>query len=113
MTVLDSNLKQQCCLTLRHVNRILEAMDSNTQLKDIVHGICFVTNVNYIPEARKEWEMRTNNAIVDYIVVPALPRGASIEWCVWAHRDNSSFECKYEYVGLKFSKQKTKVCNFF
>ncbi|XP_031835825.1 uncharacterized protein LOC116428379 isoform X2 [Nomia melanderi] len=97
MTILDLNIKRQCRLTLRHINRIVKAMDSNTQLRDIVQGICFLTHTSYIPDARKEWEKRTNNAIVDYIVVPNLPRGAQVEWCVWAHRDNNRFE--YEETG--------------
>ncbi|XP_043285189.1 diphthine--ammonia ligase isoform X2 [Venturia canescens] len=97
MQLLDLNIKRQCRLTLRHINRIVNAMDSNTQLRDIVQGICFLTHPSYIPEARKEWEKRTNNAIVDYVVVPRLPRGAQVEWCVWAHRDNNRFE--YEETG--------------
>ncbi|XP_076639743.1 uncharacterized protein LOC143351759 [Colletes latitarsis] len=97
MTILDLNIKKQCRLTLRHIDRIVKAMDSNTQLRDIVQGICFLTHSSYIPDARKEWEKRTNNAIVDYIVVPNLPRGAQVEWCVWAHRDNNRFE--YEETG--------------
>lgn len=97
MTILDLNIKRQCRLTLRHIDRIVKAMDSNTQLRHIVQGICFLTHTSYIPEARKEWEKRTNNAIVDYIVVPNLPRGAQVEWCVWAHRDNNRFE--YEETG--------------
>ncbi|XP_046749065.1 diphthine--ammonia ligase [Diprion similis] len=97
MTMLDLNIKRQCRLTLRHINRIVKAMDANTQLRDIVQGICFSTHPSYIPDARKEWEKRTNNAIVDYVVVPNLPRGAKVEWCVWAHRDNNRFE--YEETG--------------
>ncbi|CAK9817189.1 Diphthine--ammonia ligase [Anthophora plagiata] len=94
---LNLNIKRQCRLTLRHIDRIIKAMDSNTQLRDIVQGICFLTHSSYIPDARKEWEKRTNNAIVDYIVVPFLPEGAPVEWCVWAHRDNNRFE--YEETG--------------
>ncbi|XP_048508586.1 diphthine--ammonia ligase isoform X2 [Athalia rosae] len=97
MTMLDLNIKRQCRLTLRHINRIVKAMDANTQLRDIVQGICFLTHPSYIPDARREWEKRTNNAIVDYVVVPNLPRGAQVEWCVWAHRDNNRFE--YEETG--------------
>ncbi|KAI4477310.1 hypothetical protein M0804_012900 [Polistes exclamans] len=97
MTLLDLNIKRQCRLTLRHIDRIVKAMDTNTQLRDIVQGICFLTHPSYIPDARKEWEKRTNNAIVDYIVVPHLPRDAQVEWCVWAHRDNNRFE--YEETG--------------
>ncbi|XP_058799518.1 uncharacterized protein LOC131669005 [Phymastichus coffea] len=97
MSILDSDIKRQCRLTLRHVNRIVKAMDSNTELRHIVQGICFLTHPSYIPAARKEWEKRTNNAIVDYVVVSNLPRGAQVEWCVWAHRDNNRFE--YEETG--------------
>ncbi|KAL7291284.1 hypothetical protein TKK_0014889 [Trichogramma kaykai] len=97
MSILESNIKRQCRLTLRHINRIVKAMDSNTELRHIVQGICFLTHPNSIPAARKEWEKRTNNAIVDYVVVTGLPRGAQVEWCVWAHRDNNRFE--YEETG--------------
>lgn len=93
MTLLDLNIKRQCRLTMRHIDRILKAMDANTHLRDVVQGICFLTHPSYIADARKEWEKRSNNAIVDYIVVPNLPRGAQVEWCVWAHRDNRRFEC--------------------
>ncbi|XP_063978343.1 uncharacterized protein LOC135163095 [Diachasmimorpha longicaudata] len=97
LSLLDMNIKRQCRLTLRHINRIVNAMDSATQLRDIVQGICFLTHHSYIADARKEWEKRTNNAIVDYIVVPHLPRNAHVEWWVWAHRDNNRFE--YEETG--------------
>lgn len=92
MNLLDMNIKQQCRLTLRHIDRIVKAMDA--KLRDIVQGVCFLTHSNYIADARKEWERRTRNAIVDYVVVPSLPRGAQVEWCVWAHRDNNRFECE-------------------
>ncbi|KAL0101093.1 hypothetical protein PUN28_018744 [Cardiocondyla obscurior] len=95
MNLLDMNIKRQCRLTLRHIDRIVKAMDA--KLRDIVQGICFLTHCSYIADARKEWERRTRNAIVDYIVVPNLPRGAQVEWCVWAHRDNNRFE--YEETG--------------
>lgn len=92
MNLLDMNIKRQCRLTLRHIDRIVKAMDA--KLRDIVQGICFLTHSSYITDARKEWERRTRNAIVDYVVVPNLPRGAQVEWCVWAHRDNNRFECE-------------------
>jgi len=95
MNLLDMNIKRQCRLTLRHIDRVVKAMDA--KLRDIVQGICFLIHSSYIADARKEWERRTKNAIVDYIVVPNLPRGAQVEWCVWAHRDNNRFE--YEETG--------------
>ncbi|KAE8738160.1 hypothetical protein FOCC_FOCC016358 [Frankliniella occidentalis] len=97
MEMVEGGVRKQCRLALRHVGRIVRAMDPNTQLRDVVQGVCYVTHPSYIPEARREWEKRTNNAIVDYVVVPKLPRGALLEWQVWAHIGNSRFE--YEETG--------------
>lgn len=97
MQMVEGGVRKQCRLALRHVARIVRAMDPNTQLRDVVQGVCYVTHPSYIPEARREWEKRTNNAIVDYVVVPELPRGALLEWQVWAHIGNSRFE--YEETG--------------
>nr|CAD7260850.1 unnamed protein product [Timema shepardi] len=89
MQMIEGGVKKQCRLTLKHIGRIVKAMDPNTQLRDVVQGICYVTHPSYIPEARHEWEKKTNNAIVDYVVVSGLPRGALIEWHIWAHRHNN------------------------
>lgn len=35
---------------------------------------------------------------MDYIVVPALPRKASVEWQVWIHTHNNKFECKFQEI---------------
>lgn len=95
MTMLNSGIRQECRLTLRHIERLLKSADKKTLLRDIVQGICYLTDINYISEARNEWGKLTKNTIDDYIIVPSLPRNARIEWSVWAHRDNSRFECKY------------------
>ncbi|GLH09585.1 Uncharacterized protein GBIM_14654 [Gryllus bimaculatus] len=97
MQLVSGGARKQCRLALRHVGRIVRAVDANTQLRDVVQGICYVTHPSYIPEARREWEKRTNNAIVDYVVVPHLPRGALLEWHIWAHQHNNRFE--YEETG--------------
>lgn len=75
--------------------RVSKAMNSHGQLlRDVVQGICFVTHPSHITEARRQWERRTTNAIMDYIVVPALPRKALVEWQVWLHSHNDKFDCK-------------------
>ncbi|XP_055298173.1 uncharacterized protein LOC129566345 [Sitodiplosis mosellana] len=96
MTIIEGGIRPQCKLTLRHISRIAKAMN-NGQLRDIVQGICFVTHPNYVAEARRQLERRTTNAIMDYIVVPALPRKALVEWQVWAHSHNDKFD--YEETG--------------
>lgn len=75
-------------------------MNAQGQLRDVVHGICFVTHPAFIGEARRQWERRTTNAIMDYIVLPALPRDALVEWQVWAHTHNDRFDCKPPQIHL-------------
>ncbi|KAI8034757.1 uncharacterized protein LOC128264077 [Drosophila gunungcola] len=97
MTIIEGGIRPQCKLTLRHISRIAKAMNAHGQLRDVVHGICFVTHPAFIGEARRQWERRTTNAIMDYIVLPALPREALVEWQVWAHTHNDRFD--YEETG--------------
>ncbi|XP_065203187.1 uncharacterized protein LOC135833358 [Planococcus citri] len=103
MQMVDGGIFQECRLALRHVGRIINAIDQNTLLRDVVQVICYVTEAEFIRPARKEWEKRSNNAIADYIVVPALPRNANIEWQVWAHRGNARFQ--YEETGCRIDKR--------
>lgn len=90
-------IKAQCKLVVKHIDRVLSAVDGNVNLRDVVQGVCYVAHSSYIEPARKHWEAKTNNAIVEYVVVTGLPKGALIEWHVWAHRHNNQFE--YEERG--------------
>lgn len=107
MVLVSGGIKRQCRLALRHVGRLVKAMDKDTQLRDVVQGVCYVTHAAYISEARKEWERRTNNAIVEYVVVPELPRSALVEWQVWAHRGNTRFE--YEETGCVVGENRVSL----
>lgn len=55
MKIISGGIRQECKLTLRHINRIAKAMNSYGQLRDVVQGICFLTHPNYITEARRHW----------------------------------------------------------
>ncbi|GJQ85039.1 hypothetical protein Trydic_g4994, partial [Trypoxylus dichotomus] len=94
MQLITGGIKQQCKLSLRHVGRLLKAMDSNLTIRDVVQGICYVSDKKYIETANKYWEECTNNSIMDYAVVSNLPKDALVEWHVWAHTHNNQFECK-------------------
>lgn len=37
-------------------------------------------------------------------MVPRLPRDAQVEWCVWAHRDNTRFECRQNDCRFNISR---------
>ncbi|CAL8111401.1 unnamed protein product [Orchesella dallaii] len=107
MLLLDGGARMECRLALRHLDRILRAVDPKVEIRDIVQGICFVTDENYIEECRQELEKRTNNSIVEYLVVPRLPRDARVEWQIWAHKHNTAFE--YEETGCYFGSDSVKV----
>ncbi|BES92864.1 ATP-Hypothetical protein region [Nesidiocoris tenuis] len=107
LSLVSGGIKRQCRLALRHVGRLIKAMDKETLLRNVVQGICYVTNPSYIREARREWERRTNNAIVEYVVVPELPKGAMVEWQIWAHRGNTRFE--YEETGCVVGENRVSL----
>jgi len=101
MKLMEGGARMECKLALRHINRIVKAIDSKMELRDVVQGICYVTDPSFIVECREEWEKRTNNAVVEYLVVSRLPRDANVEWQIWAHKHNSAFEYKETgcYIG--------------
>lgn len=39
MTMISGGIRQQCMLTLRHIDRLLTAMDSNLNVRDVVQVI--------------------------------------------------------------------------
>ena len=55
MTMLESGSAAQSRLALRHVERILAAMNDRCSLGDILLAVCYVTRRRYIPFAQQEW----------------------------------------------------------
>ena len=55
MTMLESGPSAQSRLALRHVERILAAMNDHGSLGDIMLAVCYVTRRRYIPFAQQEW----------------------------------------------------------
>lgn len=96
MKVIDGGIVPQCKLSLRHMQRIARAMSPHADLRNVVQGTCFLTDVNNVEIARKEWEYCTTNAIIDYVIVKSLPRQSLVEWQVWLHTHNDTFECEYK-----------------
>ncbi|KAK4886058.1 hypothetical protein RN001_002329 [Aquatica leii] len=92
MHIVQGGIASQCQVAIRHIGRIINAIDNNVNLRHVVQATCYVNNKDLIDIARKFWEAKTNSAIVNYVVVTTLPKNALVEWHVWAHRYNSSFE---------------------
>ncbi|XP_065347839.1 uncharacterized protein LOC135944668 [Cloeon dipterum] len=105
----NAGVQAQCLLAMRHVSRILAAMNSRFELQDVVQGVCYLTCKNAVQTVRRLWERHTTNAIVDFVIVPALPRGALLEWSVWAHAHNRRFE--YEETGCLLTDESDESAN--
>lgn len=95
MKVVSGGIVPQCKLSLRHMQRIAKAMSPHGDLRNVVQGTCFLTDVNNVEIARKEWEYCTTNAIIDYVIVKSLPRQSLVEWQMWLHTHNDTFECEW------------------
>lgn len=101
MKVVSGGIVPQCKLSLRHMQRIAKAMSPHGDLRNVVQGTCFLTDVNNVEIARKEWEYCTTNAIIDYVIVKSLPRQSLVEWQMWLHTHNDTFECELTLVVIK------------
>ena len=106
---LQSTLNNQVFLSLQHVSAILDPVKSS--ILQIVYGICYITDLNYISLAEEYWLERTEKAAVCFVVVDQLPRDAFVEWHVVS--STSTYTCRFnhnnEVVGSIFGS----VAGFF
>lgn len=107
MKLVCGGARRQCSLALRHLGRVLRALHPRANIRSALQGVCYVTAGGAVCDARRQWERRTAGAIVDYVVVPALPRDATVEWHVWAHTNNNSFD--YEETGCNVNEYKVAI----
>ncbi|XP_076442898.1 uncharacterized protein LOC143281556 [Babylonia areolata] len=97
----------QCCLSLRHTVSVLRAMcPRGRSLRDVLLCVCYVTHPDVIHTARQQWqylfsegesdvcvEVETGHTpIVEYVVVPSLPRAACVEWQVYSQSEDVHVE---------------------
>ena len=82
MEILNKPVLHQCKLALRHVTRILQAMDENLNFSSIFQACCYVTSVDMVENIVSLWSYITDNenASVNVVVVNELPRNAQMEW---------------------------------
>lgn len=99
MQLLQHGARHQARLSLRHVSSVLAAMQTgDCPLHSICLLLCYVTRQQAIPGVVGEWEyaLKEEEAredaaslppVIHCVVVPALPRGAAVEWQVYAVTD--------------------------
>lgn len=101
MTMVSGGISREAQLSLQHVDKILTALNVVESLQSVVHGFCFLTSSVSVPVAKNAWscalkdkcessktEKGSPTGLMSYIIVPALPKGALIEWHVVAQESD-------------------------
>ncbi|GAB6029387.1 hypothetical protein CHUAL_005152 [Chamberlinius hualienensis] len=91
MEIVSGGVASESALSLRHVRNVLAAT-SNGDMSNVLFGVCFLTNHRHINSVKHEWTKYRKSVfdgtqlpeIMNYVIVPALPRGALVEWQVSA-----------------------------
>ncbi|XP_071549969.1 uncharacterized protein [Panulirus ornatus] len=97
LQVVTGGVEVQARLALRHVSRVITAVAPSKDIRAVVQGVCFVTRLSDIGVARRMMARLSESQISTYVVVPALPRAALVEWQTWSCVENDKFE--YEEKG--------------
>ncbi|XP_010572524.1 PREDICTED: diphthine--ammonia ligase [Haliaeetus leucocephalus] len=105
MQLVSGGICTEAVISLRHVERVLEAMSQKTALHHIITATCYVTDSKHIPIAHSIWQKKlreckkvedsemyhdatTECGLLAVVVISHLPRDAAIEWHVIAVVDD-------------------------
>lgn len=136
MSMVTGGISMEAPLSLQHVDRILTALNVAKSLQNVVHGFCFLTSSVFVPVAKNAWshalkdkcesnktESGSPTGLMSYIIVPALPKGALIEWHVVAQEsdlshlynstlaDRGSFSVHVQSIAVKGNKNSSFAVN--
>ncbi|XP_042300383.1 diphthine--ammonia ligase isoform X3 [Sceloporus undulatus] len=99
MQLTNAGVEAEALLSLNHVEKVLKAMSHGAELHHILMANCYVTDYKYISVAQAAWQKKLRElkqaededmnepatyGEVAVVVVPFLPRAASVEWHVIA-----------------------------
>uniref|UniRef100_A0A8D2L7V4 Diphthine--ammonia ligase n=1 Tax=Varanus komodoensis TaxID=61221 RepID=A0A8D2L7V4_VARKO len=94
MQLISGGVETEALISLRHVEKVLKAM--HAELQHVLMANCYVTDSKYISVAQAVWKTKLRELKrVSVIVVPFLPRAASIEWHVIAVLDEQQQKQKF------------------
>ncbi|XP_055572463.1 diphthine--ammonia ligase isoform X1 [Falco cherrug] len=105
MQLVSGGIWAEAMVSLRHVERVLQAMKQKTALHHAITASCYVTDRKHIPIARSIWQKKLRECkkvedsetyhdgtdvcgLLTVVVVSHLPRDAAIEWHVVAVVDD-------------------------
>ncbi|XP_073465984.1 diphthine--ammonia ligase isoform X1 [Aquarana catesbeiana] len=122
MQLVPGRILAESRLSLRHVERVLDAVAPGTSLRHVMVAQCYVTQNSYIHTALEAWKESFKHQdvtpMLTVVVVPRLPRGAVVEWHVLATSsdpvDQSHFSSSIQRSGyhamLEGSISSCKTC---
>ncbi|XP_075569004.1 diphthine--ammonia ligase isoform X2 [Pelecanus crispus] len=105
MQLVSGGIWTEAIVSLRHVERVLQAMSQKTALHHVITASCYVTDSKHIPIARSIWQKKLRECkkvedsemyhdvtavcgLLAVVVISHLPRDAAIEWHVIAVVDD-------------------------
>ncbi|XP_074886470.1 diphthine--ammonia ligase isoform X2 [Buteo buteo] len=105
MQLVSGGVCTEAIVSLRHVERVLEAMSQKTALHHVITATCYVTDSKHIPIAHSIWQKKLRECkkvedsemyhdattvcgLLAVVVISHLPRDAAIEWHVVAVVDD-------------------------
>uniref|UniRef100_UPI00398E6DF9 diphthine--ammonia ligase isoform X1 n=2 Tax=Pristiophorus japonicus TaxID=55135 RepID=UPI00398E6DF9 len=103
MQLSKGGVKSEAALSLSHVQKVLEAMKSGTNLSNILLASCYVTDKKYISVVQNLWQKTIKehkqedevygdsegiSGLLIVAVFPHLPKHAAVEWHVIALTDD-------------------------
>ncbi|XP_020383128.1 uncharacterized protein LOC109927510 [Rhincodon typus] len=103
MQLSKGGVRSEAALSLSHVQKVLEAMKSGTNLNHVLLASCYVSDKKYISIVEKIWqenlkehtqedqiygETKSVSGLLIVAVFPHLPKDAAVEWHVIAVTDD-------------------------
>ncbi|XP_078089397.1 diphthine--ammonia ligase [Mustelus asterias] len=100
MQLSKGGVKSEAALSLSHVQKVLQAMKSETNLSNVLLANCYVTDKKYISVVQNLWQKSLKERLHEdgetesisgplvVVVFPHLPKGAAVEWHVIALTDD-------------------------
>ncbi|NXO00125.1 DPH6 ligase, partial [Rhinopomastus cyanomelas] len=105
MQLVSGGIWTEAIVSLRHVERVLQAMSQKTALHHVIAANCYVTDSRHIPIAHSIWQKKLKECkkvedseeyhdvtaacgLLAVVVISHLPRDAAIEWHVVAVVDD-------------------------
>ncbi|ELU10620.1 hypothetical protein CAPTEDRAFT_141560, partial [Capitella teleta] len=112
MQVVSDGVLPQARLSLRHTDRVLQAIAPQSNgIASVILAVCYITHKDFVSVAEAEWKKLIASkdecfGQVEYVVITSLPRNCLVEWDVYGAltvSESNTKHCTCEYVNQLIS----------